>query len=64
MNIGACIVVPDRKNPRKNTLRHKVIRLTKIKDKDKILKAIREKQQITCKGIPIMLSADFATETL
>ena len=38
--------------------------MTKIKDKDKILKATREKQQITYKGTPIMLSADFSTETL
>ena len=36
----------------------------KNKDKYKILKAIREKQQITYKGIPIRLSADFSTETL
>ena len=38
--------------------------MTKIKDKDKILKATSEKQQITYKGTPIMLSADFSTETL
>ena len=38
--------------------------MTKIKDKDKILKATREKQQITYKGTPIMLSADLSTETL
>ena len=36
----------------------------KIKDKDKILKAAREKQQISYKGTPIRLSADFSTETL
>ena len=35
--------VPDRINPRRSTLRHIVIKLTKIKDKDKILKATREK---------------------
>ena len=35
-----------------------------MKDKNKILKATREKQQITYKGIPIRLSADFSTETL
>ena len=34
--------VPDRINPGRNTLRHRVIKLTKIKDKDKILKASRE----------------------
>ena len=35
--------VPDRINPRRNTLRHIVIKLTKIKERDKILKATREK---------------------
>ena len=54
--------VPGRINPRRNTLRHTVIKLTKIKDK--ILKATREKQQITYKGTPIRLSADFSAETL
>ena len=52
---------PYRINPRKNTLRHI---FAKIKDKEKILKATREKQQITYKGIPIRLSADFSAGTL
>ena len=56
--------VSGRINPRRNTLRHIVIKLTKIKDKDRILKAAREKQQITQKGTPIGLSADFSTEIL
>ena len=41
--------VPDRINPRKNTPRHILIKLTKIKFKEKILKAAREKQKITQK---------------
>ena len=36
-------IVPGRINPRRNTPRHIVIKLTKIKDKDKILEATREK---------------------
>ena len=44
--------------------RHIVIELTKTKDKEKILKATREKQQITYKGILIRLSADFSAEAL
>ena len=55
---------PGRINPRRNTLRHIVIKLTKIKDKSKILKTTGEKRQITYKGTPIRLSADFSTETL
>ena len=41
--------VPGRINPQKNTPRHIVIRITKIKDKEKILKTAREKEQITYK---------------
>ena len=51
-------------NPRRNTPRHIVIKLTKIKDKEKLLKATREKGQITYKGTPIRLTADFSAETL
>ena len=53
-----------RTNSRRNTLRHRVIKLTKIKDKDKILKAKREKLHITYKGTLIKLSADFSGKTL
>ena len=51
-------------NPRRNTPRHILIKLTKSKCKEKILKAAREKQKITYEGIPIRLSADFSAETL
>ena len=47
--------VPNRINPRWNTPRHILIILTKIKHKEQILKAAREKQQITHKGIPIRI---------
>ena len=58
--------VPYRINPKRNTPRHILIKLSKIKYKEKILKAARTttKQQITYKGIPIMLTADFSAETL
>ena len=56
--------VPYKINPRRNTLRHILIKLTKIKDKEKILKAAREKKQVTYKGTLIRLSADFSAETL
>ena len=56
--------VPYRINPRKSTPRHILMKLTKIKFKEKILKAAREKQQIAYKGIPIRLTADFSAETL
>ncbi|KAB0341987.1 hypothetical protein FD754_018913 [Muntiacus muntjak] len=56
--------VPNRINPKRNTPRHILIKLTKIKNKEQILKAAKEKQQITHKGIPIMLTADLSIETL
>ena len=56
--------VPSRINPRRNTSRHILIKLTKIKHKERILKAAREKQQVTYKGNPIHLTADLSAETL
>ena len=56
--------VPYRINPRRNKPRHILIKLSKIKYKEKILKAAREKQQITHKGIPIRLTADLSPDTL
>ena len=45
-------------------LRHILIKLTKTKHKERILKAAREKQQVTYKGNPICLTADLSAETL
>ena len=56
--------VPFRINPRRNTPRHILIKLTKTKNKERILKAARENQQITYKGNPICLTADLSAETL
>ena len=56
--------VPYRINPRRNIARYILIKLTKIKFKEKIWKAAREKQKIMYKGTPISLSADFSAETL
>ena len=51
--------VPYRINPRRNMPRHILIKLTKTKHKERILKAAREKQQVTYKGNPIHLTAIF-----
>ena len=56
--------VPYRINPRRNMPRHILIKLAKIKDKEKLFKAAREKRQITYKGAPIRLTADFSAQTL
>ena len=50
--------------PKRNTPWYIIITLAKIKDKRRILKAAREKETVTYKGVPIRLSADFSKETL
>ena len=49
-------------DPRRNTPRHIKITLAKIKGKERILKAAREKETVTYKGVPTRLSADFRQE--
>ena len=56
--------VPYRVIPRQNMPRHILIKLTKTKHKERILKAARERQQVTYKGNPICLTADLSAETL
>ena len=56
--------VPYRINPRRNMPRHILIKLTKTKHKERILKAAREKQQATYKGNPVHLTADLSAESL
>ena len=56
--------VPNRINTKQNTTRHILTKLMTIKHKEQILKAAREKQQITHKGIPITITADLSIETL
>ena len=56
--------VPNKVNPNRNTSRHIIIKLPSIKDKERILKATREKDTVTYKRVPIRPSADFSQETL
>ena len=56
--------VPKKLDPRRNTPRHIIITLPKIKDKERLLEAARGKDTDTYKGVPIRLSADFSKETL
>ena len=51
----------DAKRP---TPRHIIIKMPKVKDEERILKAARKKQLVTYRGVPIRLSADFSKETL
>ena len=55
--------VPNNWDPKRPTLRHIIIKMTRLKDKERILKTAREQQVVTYKGIPIRLSSDYSTET-
>ena len=56
--------VPNKFVPKRTTPRHIIIKMPKVKDKERILKAAREKQRVNYRGVPIRLSADFLKETL
>ena len=56
--------VPKKLDPRRNTPRHIIIKLPKIKNKERILKAARARERVTYKRVPIRLSADFSKEIL
>ena len=56
--------VPNKLDPKRTTPRHIVIKLPKVKNKERILKAAIQKWRVTFKGVPIRLSTDFSKETL
>ena len=56
--------VPKKWDPRKHIPRHIIIELPKIEDEERILKAAREKETVTYKGVLRRLSADFSQEIL
>ena len=56
--------VPKKLDPRRNTPKHIIFILPKVKNKERILEAAREKDTVTSKGVPIRLSADFSKENL
>ena len=47
-------------SPKRITPRHIIIKMSMVIDKEKILKAAREKQRVTYKGVPIRPSADYS----
>ena len=56
--------VPSKRNPKRPTARYIIINMAKFQDKERILKAAREKQEVIYKRAPMRLSADFSTEIL
>ena len=63
MNIQESYRTPNRLDQKRNSSRHIIIRTTNALNKDRILKAIREKGQVTYKGRPIRITPDFSPET-
>ena len=56
--------VPKKLDPKRNTPRHTIITLPKIKDKERILKEASGKERVTYRGVSIRLPADFSKDTL
>ena len=56
--------VPIKRNPKRPSARHIIIKMAKFQDKEWILKAAREKKEVTYKGDPIRLAAEFLMDTL
>ena len=56
--------IPNKMDTKRTIPRHIIIKMPKVKEKERILKAAREIQRVTYKGVPIRLSADFSKETL
>ena len=55
-------IIPNKFAPKRPTLRHVIIKMTRFKDEERILKAAKEKQVVINKGASIRLSSDFSTE--
>ena len=53
--------VPKKMNPKRPSARHIIMKMQKVKDKERILKAAREKQLVTYRGVPIRLSVELKT---
>ena len=64
MQVQEALRVPNTMDPKRPTPRHIIIKMPKVKDKERIFKAAREKKLVTYRGDPIRLSADFSKETL
>ena len=64
MNIQEAYRTPNRVNKKRNSSRHILVRTTNALNKERILKAVREKGQVTYKGKPIRITPDFSPETM
>ena len=64
MNIKEAYRTPNRQDQKSNSSQHIIIRTSNALNKDRTLKAVREKGQVTYKGKPIKITPDFSPETM
>ena len=64
IQVQEALRVPSKLDPKRTTPKHILIKMPKVKDKERFLKAAREKQRVIYKGVPIRLSTDFSKETV
>ena len=64
MQVQVAQRIPNKIDAKKLTPRQIIIKMRKVKDKERILKAAREKQLVTYREVPLRLSADVSKETL
>jgi hypothetical protein len=64
MNIQEAHRTPNRLDQKRNTSHHIIIKTPNANNKERILRAVREKGQVTYKGKPIRMTSDFSTETI
>ena len=63
MQVQEAYRVPNKIDTKRTTPKHIILKMPKVKGKERILRAARKKQKVTYKGIPIRLSADSSKET-
>jgi hypothetical protein len=64
MNIQEAYRIPNTLDQKRNSSPHRIIRTKNALNKDRILKAVREKGQVTYKGKPVRIIPDFSPETM
>jgi hypothetical protein len=64
VNVQEAYRIPNTRDQKKNSSCHIIIEITSAQNKERILKVVREKRQVTHKGRPIRITPDFSTETL
>jgi hypothetical protein len=64
MNIQEAYRAPNRLDQKRNSSRHIIFKTPNALNKERILKAVREKGQVTCKGRPIRITPGFSPETM